>query len=31
MVRQEMQRGLELRVPIAVDIGSGANWLAAHR
>ena len=31
MVRHEMQRGLELRVPIAVDIGSGANWLAAHR
>ncbi len=31
MVRQEMQRGLELRVPIAVEIGVGANWLAAHR
>ena len=31
MVRHEMQQGLALNVPIAVEIGSGDNWLAAHR
>jgi DNA polymerase I len=30
MVRLEMQRALPLRVPIAVEIGSGKSWLDAH-
>lgn len=30
MVREEMSRALPLRVPIEVDVGFGANWLAAH-
>jgi DNA polymerase-1 len=30
MVRHEMQEGLKLRVPIAVEVGSGPNWLSAH-
>ena len=30
MVRHEMRHALTLRVPIVVEIGSGANWLAAH-
>lgn len=31
MVRHEMERGLSLQVPIAVEIGHGRNWLTAHR
>ena len=30
MVRGEMERAMELRVPLEVDIGSGHNWLEAH-
>jgi DNA polymerase I len=30
MVKLEMQRALPLRVPIAVEIGSGKSWLDAH-
>jgi DNA polymerase I len=28
-VRHEMQTALELRVPLVVDTGIGANWLEA--
>jgi DNA polymerase-1 len=31
MVSHEMQHGLELSVPISVEIGHGDNWLRAHR
>jgi DNA polymerase-1 len=30
MVGEEMRRALELRVPVVVEVGAGANWLAAH-
>ncbi len=30
LVREEMAGALDLDVPIAVDIGVGGNWLAAH-
>ena len=29
-VRQEMEKAIELSVPIKVDIGTGKNWLEAH-
>ncbi|MDQ7011395.1 MAG: DNA polymerase I [Mariprofundaceae bacterium] len=31
MMRQEMETATELDVPLIVDIGSGCNWLEAHR
>lgn len=30
LVRREMERALELSVPVVVDIGWGKNWAAAH-
>jgi DNA polymerase-1 len=30
MVRREMEGAAELSVPLVVDIGTGANWGAAH-
>ncbi|MGY8687284.1 MAG: DNA polymerase, partial [Verrucomicrobiales bacterium] len=30
LVEQCMREALELRVPVVVDTGSGANWLDAH-
>ncbi len=30
LVRKEMSGAMPLRVPIEVEVGSGANWLAAH-
>jgi DNA polymerase-1 len=30
LVKREMEGVMELKVPIAVDIGEGENWLAAH-
>jgi DNA polymerase I len=30
VVREEMERALELRVPLVVDIGYGKNWFEAH-
>jgi DNA polymerase-1 len=30
MVSEEMRCALELRVPVVVEVGAGASWLAAH-
>jgi DNA polymerase-1 len=30
LIREEMSSALPLRVPVVVDVGSGANWLKAH-
>ncbi|MBL4848353.1 MAG: DNA polymerase I [Planctomycetes bacterium] len=30
LVREEMEQAYELRVPLKVDVGRGANWLEAH-
>ncbi|MFO7984081.1 MAG: DNA polymerase I [Desulfuromonadales bacterium] len=30
LVRQEMERAVELEVPLVIDIGTGANWREAH-
>jgi len=30
IVREEMETAIDLKVPIKVDMGSGANWLQAH-
>ena len=30
LVRQEMEQGIELKVPVVVDIGVGKNWDEAH-
>jgi len=29
-VKEEMERALELKVPVVVDLGVGENWLEAH-
>jgi len=31
IVREEMERAVVLKVPLSVDIGSGASWFDAHR
>ena len=30
IVSRQMQDALPLKVPIVIDIGTGANWLEAH-
>jgi len=30
LVEEEMSRAVEMRVPLKVDINSGANWSEAH-
>jgi DNA polymerase-1 len=30
MIKREMEGAMELEVPLVVEFGSGANWLAAH-
>jgi DNA polymerase-1 len=30
LVREEMERVIDLKVPIQVDIGVGKNWREAH-
>jgi DNA polymerase-1 len=30
LVREEMEGAMELKVPLAVEVGVGENWLAAH-
>ena len=30
LVKKRMEKALELRVPVKVDIGTGQNWLEAH-
>ena len=31
MVRELMESAMELDVPVMVDMGTGENWLEAHR
>jgi DNA polymerase-1 len=30
IVRQEMENAVQLKVPLTIDMGQGANWLEAH-
>jgi DNA polymerase-1 len=30
LIKSEMENAYELKVPLDVDMGSGANWLEAH-
>jgi DNA polymerase-1 len=30
MIKSEMEHAYELKVPLVVDMGNGANWLEAH-
>lgn len=30
IVKEEMEKALELKVPVVVDLGVGGNWLEAH-
>ncbi|HCU23880.1 MAG TPA: hypothetical protein DF383_02590, partial [Deltaproteobacteria bacterium] len=30
LVKMKMERSLDLRVPLQVEIGTGANWAEAH-
>ncbi|HEU4395564.1 MAG TPA: DNA polymerase, partial [Planctomycetota bacterium] len=30
LVKQTMENAVPLRVPLVVDVGSGASWLEAH-
>lgn len=30
IVKEEMEKAIELKVPLTVDMGEGNNWLEAH-